>query len=147
MIKEINPIQLAIICDWPKDRAVMYFHRIDYPEIEPHTVSYSRKDLKNWYKSVEQMESVVKLPLRKLIDDVQTNFTANKHCMEYVYKALSKKIVPNEKTGLFPLSISIPDDIGFLITEEQRKLIIERAFDYLPVADQFNITKHKIVIK
>lgn len=147
MITQLNPMQLAIICDWPTNRAIMYFHRIDYPDIEAHTVVYEKSELKKWYKDVSELEATVKLPLRKMIDDVQANFTSNKQCMEYVYKIIVNKIVPSKKTGLLPLSVSIPEDVSFLITPEQRQQIIERANEYLPTHIQENMAKYNIKIK
>jgi len=46
MINELDPIQLAIILDWTRERAVHTFFRIDDPTIEPHKMAtLTKKEL------------------------------------------------------------------------------------------------------
>lgn len=151
----LNINQLAILLDWPKDRCRFHFNKIEelptflYEENKSNRKHFPVSDNKvnrEWFISIERIEAQVCIPITPLIEDVRANFTKNKACMDYVMKQLSSKVKPNKKTGFYPLKIAIPDEVGFLLTPEQRQIIIDRVPSYLPFDVNQVITKHSIRI-
>lgn len=154
-MERLNINQTAILLDWPKDRCRYHFGKIeDLPAFlyeenkktgKQEPVSESRIN-REWLIEIGRIESQIGISINPLIVDVQANFTRNKACMDYVMKAIQSKIKPAKKNGFYPLKISIPNEVNFLITPEQRQEIIGKIPQYLTPDQNKTIEKHKIKI-
>lgn len=147
-MERLNINQTAILLDWPKDRCRYHFGKIE--KIPGHLYDHDKKTgeqslastnriNRDWLIPIEKIEDQVGIKIYPLIKDVQQNFTKNKACMDYVMKHIQNKIKQN-KDGFYPLTISLPKDVAFLITSYQYKEIIDRVPSYL-TADQLFIIK------
>lgn len=80
---------------------------------------------KNFYTTVEvgQLTQSCGIDCEKLVNDINSNFTKNKACMDYLMKEMKQKIKP-QKSGLLPLKANLPEAITSLMTPETRAKVI-----------------------
>lgn len=147
----LNPKQLSIILDWSIEKCYFYFLK---HEERPKDKNGDDIHDKMWFVEIPKLEELTGLPIQSLLTDVQKNFTKNKHCVDYVMKHLNCKIRPVKKYWeddqwkfKYPKSISIPSEVRFMLTNEQRKELAEVAPSYLPVDKMNIINEHKIIIR
>jgi hypothetical protein len=84
-----------------------------------------KEEAASWSISVDRLSEITKIDVAHLLEDINKNFFRNEICVEYLLKKVNQKFKPNPKTGAYPISIVIPEEITALMNEENQKKCIK----------------------
>lgn len=98
-----------------------------------HTPREFKKEALSWKVGVDRLAEITQVNIAALITDINNNFFRNEVCVEYLLKKVESKYKPNSKTGAFPLSIKIPEEVTCFMNEANIqtaiRLLSERVSD------------------
>jgi hypothetical protein len=84
-----------------------------------------KEEIASWRISVDRLSEITKIDVAHLLEDINKNFFRNEVCVEYLLKKVNQKFKPNAKTGAYPISIVIPEEITTFMDEENQKRCIK----------------------
>jgi hypothetical protein len=89
------------------------------------TLKEFKEEVASWRISVDRLSEITKIDVAHLLEDINKNFFRNEVCVEYLLKKVNQKFKPNVKTGAYPISIVIPEEITALMDEDNQKKCIK----------------------
>ena len=84
-----------------------------------------KEEAASWRISVPRLSEITKINIAHFIEDINKNFFRNEICVEYLLKKVNQKFKPNAKTGAYPISIVIPEEITSFMNEENHKKCVQ----------------------
>ena len=100
-----------------------------------------KEEAASWKISVARLSEVTKIDIGRFIEDINKNFFRNEVCVEYLLKKANQKFKPNAKTGAYPISILIPEEITAFMTEENQNKCIQVLQERISENVNFKIIK------
>jgi hypothetical protein len=104
-----------------------------------------KEESASWRISVDRLSEITDINVAALIKDMNDNFFKNEICVEYLLKKVGQKYKPNAKTGAFPLTIAIPEEITALMSDENQNRCIEICEERISPNVTFKINKETIL--
>ena len=129
-METINALHVSFLFDCSKQVALyeVYkcndkldeFEQLRKERTKDGELKFVKSDYTNAEIQIEKISAYKNVDITQLLDSINKDFTKSWECCQYLLKRLLAKYKPNNKTGAYPVSLSLPSEISSLMTDESR---------------------------
>lgn len=131
-METINALQLSFLFDCSKQAAIYDIYKCNNKLDDLDRLKSERSDLmgkikllKSDYLGAEVLTSKMSvykdIDIKALIKSINEDFTHSWECCQYLLKRMLDKYKPNDKSGLYPIALSLPVEVSSLMNDEGRQ--------------------------